>query len=76
MKRVRVDVALGEDGSSTRAESVDVGAADTAGLDLDVDIVVGEGLGLVLLPDHLAVNGLRAQAAPALKLVVGGHFDE
>lgn len=45
--------------------------------DLDVDIVLLERLSVVgkLLPDHLAVGGLWAQAHPSLELVIfARHF--
>lgn len=57
------------------AESVQVRSADTGVSDLDVNVGFLPGLGLELLPHHVALDGLGVQAHPALKLVVGsGHF--
>jgi hypothetical protein len=45
--------------------------------DLDIDIVLFEWLAVLgeLLPDHLAVCGLGAQAHPSFELVVfARHF--
>ena len=52
-------------------QGVDVGAADAAVRDLDVDVVLGPLLGLVLSPLHVALNGLGVVPEPALELVVG-----
>lgn len=59
----------------TASESVQVGSADTAVGDLDVNIGLLPGLGLELLPDHVA-DGVLVKAHPALELVIGSsHFD-
>lgn len=51
------------------AQSVHVRTTDTTVSDLDVDIGLLPRLGLELLPDHLALSSLGAQAHPALELV-------
>lgn len=52
------------------AERVDVGTADTAVGNLNIDVVVGERLGRVLLPLHLALGRLGPVTAPTFELVV------
>lgn len=64
------DSKLGDSYPST-AQSVQIRATDTTVGDLDVDIGLLPGLGLKLLPDHLAIGSLLVQAHPALELVVG-----
>lgn len=50
-----------------------VRATDTTVADLDVDVGLLPRLGLELLPDHLSLAGLGAEAHPALELVIGGR---
>ena len=53
-------------------QSVQVRATDSGVSDLDIDVVLFEWLAVLgeLLPDHLSVCGLRAQAHPSFELVV------
>ena len=41
--------------------------------DADVDVVVGEGLGFVLPPPHIALGSAGVEAAPALELDISRH---
>jgi hypothetical protein len=41
--------------------------------DLDINIGLLPWLGLELLPDHLALSSLGAQANPAFEFVIGGR---
>lgn len=56
------------------AEGVDVGAADAAVGDFDVDVGFFPFLGLVGLPLHVSVDGFGVETHPAFEFVVGGHF--
>ena len=53
-------------------QSVQVRTADSRVSDLDIDVGLFEWLAVLgeLLPDHLAVRGLVAQAHPSFELVV------
>ncbi|KAL2000690.1 hypothetical protein VTN02DRAFT_2751 [Thermoascus thermophilus] len=60
-------------------EDVQIRPADPTVSDLDVDIGLFPGLGLELLPDHLALNSAAVEAHPSLELVVclrHGGWDE
>lgn len=59
--------------SPAGAQHVQVGTADAAVRDLDVDVVLGPLLGLELAPLHVALGGGGVKAQPALELVVGSH---
>lgn len=60
--------------SPASAESVDIRAADSRVRNFNVYIVFVPSLGLKLLPDHVALDGLFVQAHPALEFVVlRGH---
>lgn len=48
-----------------------VAAADTAALNLDVDIVFIPLLGLEFAPLHVSVGRLLVMAQPAFELVIG-----
>lgn len=56
-----------------RPQDVDVTAADTTVGDANVDIGLLPLLGLILLPDHVALSGLLVLAHPSLKFVVCCH---
>jgi hypothetical protein len=62
-------------GSPSRAQSVQIGTADTAVRDLDVDVVFFEGLGLEALPDHLAIHTVGVETHPSFEFVIGGHCE-
>lgn len=51
---------------------------DSTGLRVAPYINVGllESLGLVGLPDHVALGGVGVQANPALELVIGRHSED
>lgn len=55
------------------AESVQIGTADTAVSDLDVNIGLLPRLGLKLLPDHLSVGRVLIETHPSFKLVILSH---
>ena len=40
-----------------------------------VDIVFGEGLGLKLLPNQLALGAVLVLSLPSFELRFGGHYD-
>lgn len=52
---------------------MDVGAADAAVGDLDVDVGGGEGLGREGFPVHEAFGGGGVVGEPAVEKVGGGH---
>lgn len=52
-----------------------VGSADTAVRDLNVNVVLGPLLGLVRAPFHLALDGLGRLAQPAFELGRSRHRD-
>ena len=56
-------------------QGVQVGAADSAVRDLDVDVVLRPFLGLELAPFHVALKGALVEAEPALELrrVLASH---
>jgi hypothetical protein len=53
---------------------VQIRATDTTVSDLDINICFLPWLRLELLPDHLSLASLGAEATPAFKLVIG-HCD-
>lgn len=53
---------------------MNVRTADSGVSDANIDISLFPLLGLVLLPDHVALGGLFVLTHPSLKLVVGAHF--
>ena len=55
------------------AESVEIASTDSTVGYLDIDVGFLPGFGLVLLPDHVAFDGVFVFAHPALEFVVGGH---
>ena len=55
------------------AESVQITAADPAMRDLDINVRLFPGLGLVTLPFHFALGGTGVETQPSLKLVRGAH---
>lgn len=56
--------------SPAGAESVQIRATDAAVGDLDVNVVLFKGLGLVALVDHFPVGGFWAETHPAFELVL------
>lgn len=58
-------------------ESVEIGPADAAVRDLDIDVRLFPRLGLEFAPDHLALICIFVEAEPAFKLVVchGGRLN-
>ena len=57
----------------TAPHGVQVGTADAAMGDFDVNVGLFPLLGLEFLPLQLAVHAVRAVAQPALEFVRGGH---
>lgn len=57
------------------AKSVQIGTADTAVSDLNVNIGFLPRLGLKLLPDHLSVGGVLVETHPSFKLVILSHCE-
>ena len=53
------------------SQGVQVGTADAAMRDFDIDIGLFPWLRLELSPDHLTIDGVRVEAEPAFELVVG-----
>jgi hypothetical protein len=55
---------------------VEIGAADSAVGDLDVDVVFFPEFGLERAPLHFAVHAIGRVAKPAFELVWSGHVEE
>lgn len=60
-------------GTPAGGEGVDVGAADAAVGDLNVDVGLFELLGLVGLPGHVALGGVRGESHPSLESRLARH---
>ena len=74
--RLVIQGTLGLGTYPSTPQSVQVTPADTAADDLDIDVGFLPGLGLELLPDHVALGSSLVKAHPAFELVVGrSHCD-
>lgn len=60
--------------SPSGSQDVNVATTDTAVADLNVDIVFVEWLGVVALPDYLALSRVLVETAPSFELAVACHF--
>ena len=56
------------------AKCVKIRAADTAVRNLDIDIILSPWLRLILLPNHVAVDGVFIETHPSFELIWHGHI--
>lgn len=60
--------------SPSRAERVEITSAYATVGNLDINVVLGPGLWLEFLPDHLALVRIFVESHPSRELVRGTHF--